>query len=327
MRNDVEKEQKSNVDIMKFILSIMVVCIHTGITSLMPAEIGKLFNSIFNLAVPIFFVYSGYFFSCEDKLIKKDKLVKYSKHIAKLYILWSAIYLPICIQIYMESGWSIQECLHNYSEGFFQLGQHPYSWQLWYLWSLIFICAILYIFELFKFGDKVEILLCFTMFLIFSIKSTSSEVYTSRIMYGNCAGICYFATGMLLRKINFKAKKLNTVITFFGVGTASTFLLTYYVVESHSILWNIGRIVTVGCIAFLSLNIPMIKIKRRFSLWLRNASEWIYLTHLVFLYLFDKYVDLGNFEMTCLIIFVEISLALFLYNSLSEKRGIFQILL
>lgn len=49
MRNDVEKKQKSNVDIMKFILSIMVVCIHTGVTSLMPAEIGKLVNSIFNL--------------------------------------------------------------------------------------------------------------------------------------------------------------------------------------------------------------------------------------------------------------------------------------
>lgn len=184
----------------------MVVCIHTGVTSLMPAEIGKLVNSIFNLAVPIFFVYSGYFFSCEDKLIKKDKLVKYSKHIVKLYILWSAIYLPICIQIYMENGWSIQECLHNYSEGFFQLGQHPYSWQLWYLWSLIFISIILYIFELFKFRDKVEILLCFTMFLIFSRKSTSSEVYASRIMYGNCAGIGYFAAGMLLRKINFKKK-------------------------------------------------------------------------------------------------------------------------
>ena len=232
---------------------------------------------------------------------------------------------PICIQIYMENGWSIQECLHNYSEGFFQLGQHPYSWQLWYLWLLIFISTILYIFELFRFRDKVEILLCFTMFLIFSKKSTSSEVYATRIMYGNCAGIGYFAVGMLLRKINFKAKKLNIVITFFW--TASTFLLTYYVVESHSILWNIGRIVTVGCIAFLSLNIPMIKIKRRFSLWLRNASEGIYLTHLVFFYLFNKYVDLGNFEMTCLIIFVEISLALLLYNSLSEKRGIFQILL
>lgn len=225
----------------------------------------------------------------------------------------------------MENGWSTQECLHNYSEGFFQLGQHPYSWQLWYLWSLIFISTILYIFELFKFGDKVEILLCFTMFLIFSRKSTSSEVYASRIMYGNCAGIGYFATGMLLIKINFKVKKLNIVITFFW--TASTFLLTYYVVGSHSILWNIGRIVTVGCIAFLSLNIPMIKIKRKFSLWLRNASEMIYFTHLVFLYLFDKYVDLGNFEMTCLIIFVEISLALLLYNSISEKRGIFQILL
>lgn len=98
-------------------------------------------------------------------------------------------------------------------------------------------------------------------------------------------------------------------------------------VESHSILWNIGRIVTVGCIAFLSLNIPMIKIKRRFSLWLRNTSEWIYLTHLVFFYLLDKFVGLENFEMTCLIIFIEISLALLLYNSLSEKRGIFQVLL
>lgn len=62
MRNDVEKKQKSNVDIMKFILSIMVVCIHTGVTSLMSAEIGKLFNSIFNIAVPIFLYIVDIFF-------------------------------------------------------------------------------------------------------------------------------------------------------------------------------------------------------------------------------------------------------------------------
>ena len=183
MSNEAEINQQSNVDVMKFILSLMVVCIHTGVTSIMPADIRKFFNAIFNLAVPTFFVYSGYFFSCEDKLIKKDKLVKYSKHIVKLYILWSAIYLPICIQVYIGNGYSIQECLLNYSSGFFILGQHPYSWQLWYLWSLIFIGIILYIFELLKLGDKVEILLCFTMFLIFSRKSPSSEVYASRIKF------------------------------------------------------------------------------------------------------------------------------------------------
>lgn len=173
-----------------------------------------------------------------------------------------------------------------------------------------------------------ELLLCFTLFLIFSGKATiSSGTYVNRIMYGNCAGIGYFADGMLLRKINLVTRKNKYCCCFFGVGAAITFLLTYYLFESHSILWNVGRNMTVVFLVFLSLNIPMIKIKNRFSLWLRNASEWIYLTHLVFLYLFDKYVDLGNFEMTCLIIFVEISLALFLYNSLSEKRGIFQILL
>ena len=105
------------------------------------------------------------------------------------------------------------------------------------------------------------------------------------------------------------------------------FLLTYYVFEAHSTLWNVGRIITVAGIAFLTLNIPMIKIKNGFSLWFRNTSEWIYLTHLVFLYIFDKFVGLGNFGMTCLIIFIEISLALLLNNYLSEKSGVFQILL
>lgn len=62
MRNDVEKKQNLMSDIMKFILSIMVVCIHTGVTSLMPAEIGKLVNSIFNLAVPIFLYIVDIFF-------------------------------------------------------------------------------------------------------------------------------------------------------------------------------------------------------------------------------------------------------------------------
>lgn len=86
MGNEVKKKQLSNVDIMKFILSLMVVCIHTGVTSLMPAEIEKFFNAIFNLAVPIFFVYSGYLFAYKNKMDKKDKLIKYSKHIVKLYI-------------------------------------------------------------------------------------------------------------------------------------------------------------------------------------------------------------------------------------------------
>ena len=97
--------------------------------------------------------------------------------------------------------------------------------------------------------------------------------------------------------------------------------------ESHSIFWNVGRIITVAGIGFLTLNIPMIKIKNRFSLWLRNTSEWIYLTHLVFLYIFDKFVVLGSFEMTCLVIIIEISLALLLNDSLSEKRDVFQMLL
>lgn len=197
MGNEVEKKQLSNVDIIKFILSLMVVCIHTGVTSLMPAEIGRFFKLIFNPALPILFVYSGYLFAYKNKLDKKGKLIKYSKHNVKLYMLWYSIYLPICIQIYFENDWSIQVCLHNYNEGLFKLGQHPYSWQLRYLWSLIFISIILYICELFKFGDKVEILLWFTLFLLFSGKSNSSEVHVNRIMYRNCAGIGYFADGML----------------------------------------------------------------------------------------------------------------------------------
>lgn len=50
----MEKEQLNNVDILKFVLAFMVVCIHTGVASIMSEEIGKLFNSIFNIAVPVF---------------------------------------------------------------------------------------------------------------------------------------------------------------------------------------------------------------------------------------------------------------------------------
>lgn len=39
MSNEAEKKQQSNIDIMKFILSLMVVCIHTGVTSSMPGEL------------------------------------------------------------------------------------------------------------------------------------------------------------------------------------------------------------------------------------------------------------------------------------------------
>lgn len=39
-------------------------------------------------------------------------------------------------------------------------------------------------------------------------------------MYGNCAGIGYFAAGMLLRKINFGARK-NKYCYYFLVGGGS----------------------------------------------------------------------------------------------------------
>lgn len=148
MKNIKEKSIDSNyklIDLLKFICAFLVIGIHTRPFQSSSILLDKFFYyDISNYAVPFFYACTGYFLivkSSEENL--HAKLILRCKKILRIYLTWSAIYLPLTI-----SGWVIEGglnpaylilCLRN----FVFVGDNFYSWTLWYLNGLIFALLLI----------------------------------------------------------------------------------------------------------------------------------------------------------------------------------------
>lgn len=101
-------KQYTSIDLFKFIFAIVVVMIHT--TPFMDvSEIHSWYfsNTFCNIAVPFFFVASGFLFF--DKLDgnrenEKQRLKKYIGHIFKMYVVWCIIWLPWKVLYFKQVG-------------------------------------------------------------------------------------------------------------------------------------------------------------------------------------------------------------------------------
>lgn len=117
---EVAKEKYNAIDITKFIMAIIVIFIHTwsrfgGI--LMQT---KLIPIVTNIAVPFFFITSGFLLKNKIKKQKesKEKVVKkYILNALRIYIIWTIIYLPIIIL-----GWKLDGLTNK--EGVFELAKN-----------------------------------------------------------------------------------------------------------------------------------------------------------------------------------------------------------
>lgn len=103
-----DKTYKS-IDILKFILSIFIIGIHTNPFG--TATIGLAIKLvIFPLAVPLFFAVSG-FFLCKKFLYHNIKdmnriTTSYCIRLGKIYLIWTLLYLPhIIIDYQNREGW------------------------------------------------------------------------------------------------------------------------------------------------------------------------------------------------------------------------------
>ena len=79
----------NSIDLMKFMMALCVVTIHTYIVdSMEPSIFQDILYSIIRSAVPFFFITSAYFVMQRNE---KDGILKYWKRIFRLYLSWSVI--------------------------------------------------------------------------------------------------------------------------------------------------------------------------------------------------------------------------------------------
>jgi serine/alanine racemase len=92
-----KKKQYYCVDLFKFICALMVVAIHIAPLSSYSTLINYgIQNYLARVAVPFFFVASGYFLFRKTSYENFDKTIPlaYAKRIFRLYVIWTVIYFP-----------------------------------------------------------------------------------------------------------------------------------------------------------------------------------------------------------------------------------------
>lgn len=141
------------LDIVKLIMAIVVIAIHTHPErSSNYVFVQKSAEIIYSLAVPFFFMAPGFLLFKKINLPLDDdgnqRIKRYLSKIVKLYLLWTAIYLPMSVLGFVNDGTSLMKSVLIFVRNVLLVGENFMSWPLWYLLALI--VAVLIIWGLLK---------------------------------------------------------------------------------------------------------------------------------------------------------------------------------
>lgn len=219
------------LDILKAICAFLIVCIHKPF----PGKFGEYFTALARVAVPIFFMITGFFYrntvskGREGKQIKKIICLIAISNV--LFFAWNII-LEFVLQkdvlLYIKSTFTISNLIRllvfNYS---------PFGSHLWYLNALLYVYFITHIFRalnieklLFVFipvllaGD-----LIFGKYSLLIFRREIPYLFVRNFLF---VGIPYFSLGILI----YDAKKFVT-------GGGKRILYSYSDIYAHN---NFGKI-------------------------------------------------------------------------------------
>lgn len=144
-------EKYNSIDLVKFIMAIFVVSIHTRpFINYSDGKFLNIYGRIVELAVPFFFLASGFFLAIRMKSDfnrkKTEEIVKYQLlKVIRIYIIWTIIYTPLAIWHYVTVKIALGKAVMLYIRGFLFIGEHYNSWPLWYLLSTIYSLSLIMI--------------------------------------------------------------------------------------------------------------------------------------------------------------------------------------
>lgn len=271
------------LDLTKFIMAIIVVAIHTH-----PLEgcdnqyILFIYSFINNLAVPFFFITSGFLLG--NKLSKNEKNLNniYKGNIykyVKLYLIWTIAYLPLALIPYITNNYTLGQSVTDYFSNLVFLGHNYNSWILWYLLSTIYSLCVIYFIQKKNPSRKKLVIICVCSILLHLlinfIANNNSFIVIKKLIIttienGRLLTGTYFITiGMIL-----SSKKLKSITNCSLLITG--FFLT--LIPNIGIFKSIAYFLsTIGLFGILS----NIKLKNHVIYsYFRKSSTIIYFIHL-----------------------------------------------
>lgn len=298
----IRKEQNYyySIDIAKFICAILVIAIHSapfGSDALILNY--SLKHYIARIAVPFFFVASGFFYfkSNDYHDYNTTKAKKYLARLFFLYAFWCLVYFPYHIDACFKNSKGMVHGVLIYLKSFVFEGGH---FHLWYVISLFFAILILSIFI--KCRMKINhvlvisvVLYCIGLlgqgysFLLNPLREYSviwnALVFIKKIIgttrNGLFEGLLFVTMGLILATYkNNLASKKNLLLFFFSmIGVGFEILFIHFVGGK---IENDFYIFLAPAVWFLFLYVSRIKLKANSTcVILRKMSSLMYFGHIL----------------------------------------------
>lgn len=340
-----DKKVYSNIDLLKFFFSFFIIMIHTSLFADVNTTVDYIFvNIITRIAVPFFFLSSGFFFAKSFEYNKQKKVAgtktnfkrlrKIEWRIILLYAVWSFIYLFIALPV-NYGGWSIKNIVDYFITSVVRCSYY----HLWYVYALVFAYPILY-FLMRHLNPKIVAVICISLYVagvfvnsysyllplqgITSLFERISEV-TGYYLVSNILfrALPLMWVGIYVARHRKKPNKFICVIgsvVCFGLYFAENILLNNFTngkAAGHYLIFS------AFCVYFVFLCAVQFKksVNRENGIRLRKMSTVIYCLHVMIQLLLSNYLipSINSFVLFLLtsIITAGFSVAIVL---LSEKR-------
>ncbi|WP_407492515.1 acyltransferase family protein [Acinetobacter baumannii] len=258
-----------SIDYLKVTLAYFVVLLHLEFLYSYYPEIGFiLVNGLFRLAVPLFFIITGYYFS---KITNIEELKIWGKRIFIMYAIWTIFYIPFWFR-HLED-------LTTVLTGYFTL---------WYLISLLLGGIILYIFKNIK--TYLLLTIAFGLYLIGYILQQTGNIHYFSGNYDQTLN--YFPTyrnfiffsfpmlaiGYIINKfqIDKKYKPSLYLVAFSIITVLLEAYINYKYINSHEPIDLLLSLIYTPALIFLYIKNFIINGKNK---ELANFSTAIFLIH------------------------------------------------
>ncbi len=279
----------NNIDFLKFICAFLVVCIHSQYGPF-SGILGMYISAIARIAVPIFFMISGFFYERNAQrenrqIIKILKLILIS---SCLYIVWDYVFSHSgkTISEYLYSIYNIDAIRHLLLFNITQNGGH-----LWYLFALFYVLIIAKVLNRFNKPNYMFWLIPILLFIglllgRYSLLLLDIKVplrYSRNFIF---CGLPYFFLGMAIKQHENKIKdwaanrKLLLIISI-AIFTLTTLLeckLLFMKADQVGDLYLSTTFLAIS-VFILSLVCKNMNAKNQFVLIGRNESTMIYIIH------------------------------------------------
>lgn len=291
-RSDNFERRADNIDILKALCAFLIVCIHVPF----PGKVGAYFTTLTRVAVPVFFMITGYFYSDTVARHKEKRQIQKILYLVVeanvLFFIWN-IALNVLrrdsIITYVQEIFTGKSILK-----FLALNESPLAGHLWYLGAILYVLVIVFL------VDKLNcrkilyylapvLLIADLIFGKYSLLIFHQEFPYILVRNFLCVGIPYFCIGNLIREKRCSEKWNKKVLQVLIIVFAITSLTERFALLNAGLNATRDHYLST---TFLSICLFVYALKSNWcnkgvSVIGRKYSTWLYIIHPIFITVFS----------------------------------------